>query len=141
LHRSGGDICNKADEVKTSHRVVSPGLTNVLERGRLFDGRQALGRVIAKKPVDHDNLLAFTIPFPRAENALCLHGRLRQIEKADESDEKGQRSSRGKSQNQPGLPSTPRMLRMPAASRADITRATLRVDQKTASRVESSRDL
>ena len=67
--------------------------------------------------------------------------------------------SKRKSQNHPGLPATPRIFKMPAASREDMTRAicmhrlsetmlilgqedlTLRVDQKKASRKASSLDL
>lgn len=69
------------------------------------------------------------------------------------------RPSRRKSQNQPGFPATPRIFKIPAASRDEITRATcmhaggqtllptaqedltFRVDQKKANRKASSFDL
>lgn len=51
------------------------------------------------------------------------------------------RPSSRKSQNQPGLPPMPRISRIPAASRADMTLAMFRVDQKAASRRDSSFDL
>lgn len=48
------------------------------------------------------------------------------------------RPSRRKSQNQPGFPSVPLILRMPAASSAEIILAMFRVDQKAARRIPSS---
>lgn len=41
-------------------------------------------------------------------------------------------------QNHPGFPAVPRSSRIPAAKSAEITRATLRVDQNAASRMDSS---
>src|SRR5689334_18431999 len=51
------------------------------------------------------------------------------------------RPSSKNSQNHPGFPPMPRISRIPAASRAEMTRATLSVDQKAARRMESSFDL
>jgi hypothetical protein len=120
--------------------------------------RKAFCRIVSQDTVDQNDLFMIREPRTSPQRALRTRWGERQIEVADEADNEREDTLELRfvnmqqdhprlklltknNQNHPGLPATPRISRIPAARSEEMTRATLRVDQKAAKRTLSSFDV
>ena len=92
LNRRGWDVGNEADEIKTPHARITPGLQDVAEFGGLFQSRQPFGRVITQYAVGHDDFLALGVPGTPPNHTCCICWRSREIEVRNEADDECQKT-------------------------------------------------
>lgn len=69
-----GNVGDEADEEESPERLICPGSLDVLPGGRLVEQSQALGGIVTEDTVDHDHLLALSVPRLAEENARGLGG-------------------------------------------------------------------
>lgn len=88
----GGDVGHQPDKVESPHGFVLPRFANVLPRGGLLDGGEALGGIVAEDTVDHDDFLALGIPWLAPKDARGRRGRDGEVEEGNDGDDQGKQA-------------------------------------------------